>query len=226
MLEDKTNTWVKCSCYEKELAERRWRAFGVNPKDVKSINEYIPYDETTRKAKMKAESYLKNFDKICSDRENSFGLFGQPGAGKTHLIVAIGAALLNREPNPVTVVYMPYLEAIKELKANALDHEYYIRIVSKYQEAKLLIIDDLFKDKIKKGEVVGELTETDIKHIYPIINYRYINKLPTLISTECTPDMLLELDEALAGRILETCGDNMVIFSGPKYNFRMRKFKK
>jgi hypothetical protein len=38
--------------------------------------------------------------------------------------------------------------------------------------------------------------------------------------------MLLDLDEALAGRILESCGDSMVVFQGPQYNFRMKRFVK
>lgn len=118
---------------------------------------------------------------------------------------------------------MPYIEAMRELKSNVLDEEVYNKIMWRYQRAKLLIVDDLFKDKVKKGKLTGELSEPDMKHIYPIINHRYINRLPMLISSECTPNMLLDLDDALAGRILESCGDNIVIF-GDKHNYRMRKF--
>jgi DNA replication protein DnaC len=124
---------------------------------------------------------------------------------------------------------MPYIEATRELKTNTLDEEYYRKLYDRYTKAKILIIDDLFKDKIKKNaegkKYVVPLTEADMKHIYPILNYRYANKLPMIISSECTPFMLNELDEALAGRIIEACGSNITVFNNSKYNYRMRNFK-
>lgn len=231
-ISNEDGTYKRCECYGIEYAERLWNNFGVRPDEVKKINEYKSYDELTTNAKDKAIEYIHKFDDIRGTRENSIGLFGQAGAGKSHLIIAVGAALLNREKSPISVIYMPYLEVMRELKANTLDDEVYLRISSKYQRAQVLIIDDLFKDKVKNGQLIKfgnqyiGLTEADMKHIYPILNYRYINHLPTLVSTECTPKMLLDLDEALAGRILEVCGDNMVVFQGPQYNFRMRKFVK
>lgn len=123
---------------------------------------------------------------------------------------------------------MPYLEVMRELKANVNDDEYYLNLSSRYCKAKLLIIDDLFKDKMRNGQLIKGacITEADMKHIYPILNYRYFNHLPMAFSTECTPDILNYLDEALAGRILETCDENMTIFKGQQYNYRMRKFAK
>ena len=47
--------------------------------------------------------------------------------------------------------------------------------------------------------------------------------LSTVISTELLPEQLIELDEALAGRILEMCADNIVTFEGKKYNYRLRE---
>lgn len=221
------NGFKKCICVEREHLQRLWQHFGVNPRDVKKLSQYEPYDDLTRKIKEKAICYIKNFDEIKNTEKNSFGLFGQPGAGKTHIIIAIGANLLSNE-NHVSAVYMPYLEATRELKANANDDEYYLKLSSRYCNAKVLIIDDLFKDKVRNGQLIkgAELTAADIKHILPIINYRYFNHLPTIYSSECTPEILLNLDEATAGRILEPCENYMAIFKDKKYNYRMRKFIK
>lgn len=218
-----TGAYKRCSCFEKERIDRLWKRYGVDPAEIKKIKEYEAKDNIQKSAKEKAINYIKNFEKIKNERENAFGLFGQPGAGKTHIINAIGAALINQG---IEVIYMPYVEVLRELKANAMDDEYYTKLSSRYQRTKVLIIDDLFKDKFKNCKLVGSLTETDMKHIYPIINFRYSNKLPTLISTEATPETLANLDEALAGRIIETCGDNITVFEGSKYNYRMRKFVK
>jgi DNA replication protein DnaC len=221
-------TYSKCQCVDLDYLKRLWQGFGIKPSEVKKLNEYVPFDDVTKIAKSKAVEYIKNFDSVKSNRENSYGLFGQPGAGKSHIVIAVGAALLNRKDNPIPVVYMPYFESMRELKANTMDDEYYNSLLNRYSRAKLLIIDDLFKDKMRNGELIkgASITEADMKHIYPILNYRYANYLPTVFSTECTPLILNELDEALAGRILETCGDNMAIFQDKKYNYRMRKFMK
>ncbi|MCS4463373.1 ATP-binding protein [Clostridium botulinum] len=97
-------------------------------------------------ARDKAVKYIKNFENIKDTKENGFGLFGQPGAGKTHILLSIGAALITKG---IEVIYMPYVEVMRELKATAMDNEYYIKLSSSYMKAKVLIIDDLFKDKLK-----------------------------------------------------------------------------
>lgn len=223
-----TRSYKQCRCVKIKHLKSLWENFGVKTEEVTKISAYEPYDSVTKSAKEKAIQYVKKFDEIKDKRENSYGLFGQPGAGKSHIVIAMGAALLNRELNPVEVVYMPYLEATRELKANANNDEYYLQMSSRYCKTKLLIIDDLFKDKMRNGQLIKGacITEADMKHIYPILNYRYLNHLPIVFSTECTPDILDYLDQALAGRILETCDENITIFKGHQYNYRMKKFMK
>ena len=220
----KDTSWVqgdnglkRCKCFEIELIEKRWKRFGVNPSEVKLIKEYKIDTNIRTEARNNAINYIKEFDTIKNQSNSSLAFLGQPGAGKTHLALAIGRALLERKEH-IEVIYMPYLEAIRELKANVLNDEYYNKIQSNYITCKLLIIDDLFKDKVKKGKLIGELKETDIKHIYPIINQRYINHKPTIYNSECNANMLLDLDEALGGRIIESCKGNIIIFKCCKEN--------
>lgn len=211
--------YSRCECYEQDYIKRMWENFGVRQEDVKLLKDYIPYNEITKKAKQQAADYITNYDKL--EKGTNFVLMGQAGGGKTHIVLSIGKALLERK---VKVLYMPYLEVIRELKANAMDDEYYTKLSERYKRSELLIIDDLFKDKVKKGRLVAELTEADMRHIYPILNYRYSNKLPTLISTECTPNMLIDLDEALGGRILERCTKLYGIVFNNQCNYRLRQF--
>lgn len=220
---EKDGAYTRCSCYTEEYLSRLWENFGVKIKDIKLLRDYQPYNDLTQKAKDKAADYIRSFEDIKDTRENGFALLGQPGAGKTHIVLAIGKALLEKK---ISVVYMPYLEVIKELKALAMYQEDYEKLLSRYTRAKVLIIDDLFKDKVKKGRIAAELSETDMKHIYPILNYRYLNYLPTIISSECTPNILLELDEALGGRILETTGKRFSLTFKDDCNYRLKKFMK
>lgn len=211
--------YKRCTCFEEDYLKRLWENFGVKQEDVKLLKDYKPYNEITQKAKQQAAEYITKFSEL--EQGTNFVLMGQAGGGKTHIILAIGKALLDKR---VKVLYMPYLEAIRELKANVMDDEYYNKLMNRYKKTDVLIIDDLFKDKIKKGRLTAELTEADMRHIYPILNYRYSNKLPTLISTECTPQMLIELDEALGGRILERCGKTYGIVFNNQCNYRLRQF--
>lgn len=220
---EKDGAYTRCSCYTEEYLSRLWENFGVKIKDIKLLKEYEPYNDLTEKARNKAADYIRSFEDIKDTRENGFALLGQPGAGKTHIVLAIGKALLEKK---ISVVYMPYLEVIKELKALAMYQEDYEKLLSRYTRAKVLIIDDLFKDKVKNGRLSGELSEADTKHINPILNYRYLNYLPTIVSSECTPKMLLELDEALGGRILETAGPRFSLTFEKNCNYRLRKFMK
>lgn len=225
-------TWVpnkngdgvkRCNCFIQNRVKQLWEDFGVDLEKVEDINSYKPFDDKTEEAKEKAIDYIKNFETLRGGKKNWFGLFGQNGAGKTHLVVGLGAALIKEN---VQVVYMPFVEAVQDLKVNAIDSEYYKKMLWRFQKADVLIIDDLFKNKTKNGVLIGDITETDIKHFYPILNYRYNNKLPILFSTECTPGMLIKLDEAQCGRILEKCEDRTVVFKGAKYNYRMKSFIK
>lgn len=215
------NGLKRCECYKKDLTKRRWAHFGIDPSKVKKISQYADYSDITKRAKEVAIDYIRNYSTIKIKEENNLAFLGQPGAGKSHLAIGIGANLINKGIC-TNVVYMPYEEAMRELKANTMN-ESYMELTKRYTECELLIIDDLFKEKAKEGKLVAGLTESDMKHIYPIINQRYINSKPTIYNSECTPNMLMDLDEALAGRILEK--SNIVIFKyGLENNYRMRKF--
>lgn len=44
-----------------------------------------------------AVEYIENFEEIIKSDKNWFGLMGQPGAGKTHIVIAMGKALLDKK---------------------------------------------------------------------------------------------------------------------------------
>lgn len=219
-------TWVlneygsykRCDCYEVTKAKELWENYGVDPKEIKKINTYEGYNQDTKIAKKMAIDYVYNF----SLKDSTWLLLtGKHGGGKTHLSIGIGAALLDKG---IPVVYMPYIESMWELKANAMDNEYYLRIINRFKKSKVLIIDDLFKDKVANGKLIAGITDTDIKHFYPVLNYRILNNLQTIISTECTPEMLISLDEALAGRMIYSCKKNIVKFS-EECDYRLKEYE-
>ena len=216
------NTYKQCECVEMQNTKKLWEEFGIKPEEIKRLSEYEVYNQELKSVREKVVKYVESFKENREKRENSLGLFGQSGAGKTHIALAVARALIEKG---IAVTYMPYLETMRILKASALDVIEYDKLINRYSKCKVLIIDDLFKDKLKNGKLATDLTEADMKHIYPILNYRYINKLPMIISSECYPEQLMTLDEALGGRILESCSDFGIEFS-KNCNYRIRKFKK
>lgn len=137
-------------------------------------------------------------------------LCGNPGSGKTHLALAIANNFINKKK--LKVIYMPYRDIVTKIKQNMLDEEYYRKTLSKYQTADILLIDDLFK---------GKVNETDINITFEIVNYRYLNNLPMIISTEYTVDKLLDFDEAIGSRIYEITRDYLVEIEGKANNYRL-----
>lgn len=215
-----TNTYTDCICKSKNKINNLWENFGVKIDEIKLLKDYEEYNEETKNAKRKAVKYIKSFNE-----KNTFWfcLFGASGSGKTHICKAIGKALINKN---VPVVYISYIEAIRKLKSLALDESNYLKLITKYKKARVLIIDDLFKEKIRNGKIYGQINEADLKQIYIILNYRYQNNLATVISTECTPKLLFELDEALAGRILEKCGKQFGQIFTYESNYRIKSWNR
>jgi DNA replication protein DnaC len=111
--------------------------------------------------------------------------------------------------NNIKVVYMPYRDIVTKIKQNILDEDYYRKTIFKYQTCEVLLLDDLFK---------GKSSMTDINIIFEIINYRYLNYLPIIVSTEFSVEKLLSFDEGIASRIYEMCKEYIVEIPKEKNN--------
>lgn len=185
----------------------------------KNINPYnICYD------------YAKNIKKYI---ENGKGLFltGNVGTGKTHLVVAIidyiarmfkgrfkdvtyREGIINRVISGAVIYRITFTTAIdmlskikfsfnRKYKEDKTTEE----IIEKFKDCELLIIDDLGPEKAT--EWVQEI-------FYSIIDYRYRELKPTIITTNLTDIEIKEkLSERLISRIYEMCKG--VKFKGKDY---------
>ena len=132
---------------------------------------------------------------------------GQPGCGKTHLCTAIARKVLYERP----LYYMVWDGESKRLKSIVNEPDDYEREIGKIKNAKVLYIDDLFKPVPNEDGGKYMPTGGDVKLAFEIINHRYINKLPTIISSEWYIDELATIDEATASRIAERAGKYQVM---------------
>lgn len=203
---------TRCRCFAIRRTRGLLRYSGISEEFCKKTfaNFTTGGNGQLEKAKNKAMQYVAGFAQFENDRFNSILFAGQVGAGKTHLGMAICNELLNAQG--VGVIYMPYRDAVTKIKQTVMDRENYNAAIWQYCNARLLYIDDLLK---------GRLTEADLNILYELVNYRYMHNKPMVISTEKTPESLVDFDEAVGSRILEMCRGNIVIFRGQELNYRL-----
>ena len=202
---------VPCSCKELREAERILSKSGISKEFANKTFDNFDYSRNVQilNAYNMAREYVKNFEEIKDSRKNSIIFMGSVGGGKSHLSFAIANALMKEG---VGVIYMGYRESIMKIKQNVMNMDEYEKIMSRYKKCKVLLIDDLFK---------GNITLSDINIMFELINHRYFNKLPVIVSTELSIENLVNIDEALGSRLIEMSKDFLVGIRNKKLNYRI-----
>ena len=184
-----------CKCVEIRNSIMRMKRSGLKDiiKDY-TFDKFIATENWQKAIKDAAMEY-------ANEPEGWFFLGGQSGAGKTHLCTAICREFLLAGKR---VKYMLWRDDVVKIKGAVTDSEEYGKLIDQYKTIDVLYIDDLFKTGKDNFNQVQKPTGADINVAFEIINYRYNNpKLLTIISSELTEDELLDIDEAIGGRIYE-----------------------
>lgn len=201
----------RCKCFEVNKAKKLWDEAGIDMEQAKqTFTSFKEWNTSSTDAKGKAIEYYQNFKSTRTERSNSIAFVGQVGSGKTHLSIALAVNFLKKD---ISVVYMSYRDVITKLKQNMLDDEYYQKELNKFKDAEILLIDDLFK---------GKMTETDINIMFEIVNHRYLNHSPIIVSSEFSIERLLDFDEAIGSRILQMCKNYTIEIVGKDSNYRLK----
>ncbi|MCR5791358.1 MAG: ATP-binding protein [Lachnospiraceae bacterium] len=202
----------RCDCWAVRESRRMIQNSGISEEFRRM--RFSSFDtrnsEILTRAKKTAMKYVQSFPEQEHSRNNSILFCGQVGAGKTHLGISICNSLL---ATGVAITYMPYRNAVTKMKQNITDEQGYSRELERYSKARVLYIDDLLK---------GRVTESDTNILYELINHRYMNSLPLVISTELMTEQLLAFDEAIGSRIIEMCRGNIIQLLGKELNYRLR----
>lgn len=191
-----------CKCWKARSAIRRMKKSGLgNVISEKTFERYNATEPWQQALKAGAMAYAK-------DPSGWFFVGGQSGSGKSHLGAAICRHFLLAGK---AVVYMPWLDDTNQLKTWKKDKEggkEYTEAMRRYKEAEVLYVDDLFKTDMKDDARLP-VSGADIRMAYEIFNYRYNNPaLLTIVSSEYYAGQLMDIDEALGGRIIEMAGAN------------------
>ena len=143
---------------------------------------------------------------------------GQVGCGKTHICTAVCGRLLAAG---IPLRYMLWTEEARRIKACVTESESYAELLAPLKTAKLLYIDDLAKCR-RGAEYEPRLSDGDVRLAFELINYRYINRLPTIISSEWEISDLIDADQATFSRVYEMAkGYTLSIAPDPRKNYRI-----
>ena len=202
---------VTCKCMKARISLERIEISGL-----KTAIEELRFDNFITPEKWQ-ESMLNTAKAYVENGEKKWLFFGgNSGSGKTHLCTAVCGELLKRGK---VVRYMMWRDEGTRLKALVNESAEYTRMIGELKEIEVLYIDDFLK--VQRGQ---QPTPADINLAFEILNYRYANKLQTIISSEKTLDDILSLDDAVGGRIYELAkGFGMSIAYDKNKNFRLRK---
>ncbi len=175
----------ECECIPRRRARKHLKSCGIL--NMHTFAEFQADAPWQKEIKRKAEAF-------CESSGAWFFIGGQSGCGKTHICTAILNELCTRG---VGVRYFLWRDDSPRLKA-CINEPEYETIMREFKCAQVLYIDDLFKTRTGESPTSG-----DINLAFEIINARYVRALPTVISSERTLREILEVDEAIGGRIFE-----------------------
>ena len=158
--------------------------------------------------------------KYAKSPEGWFFIGGQSGAGKTHICTAICREFLL---NGRAVKYMLWRDDIAKLKSLSMEAEQRQEMIDQFKNVDVLYIDDLFKTGKAPDGGKQIPTSADINAAFEILNFRYNDpSLLTIISSECTVNDILDIDEAVGGRIFERAKSSFSIKGDKTKNYRLR----
>ncbi len=201
-----------CSCQVQKKLESRFKASKITPAfKSKTFKNYITQGRPPIISKMRdsALHYTQHLQKL--EENNWLVLLGRPGSGKTHLLMATANALI---PRGVQALYFPHKEGMGEIMQGISDRTINPKM-EQMKTVQLLLWDDFLKP-------LGERPKCfEIAVAFEVLNYRYLNLLPTVVSSELLPGDLLAVDEALASRIIERGKGHITIAQGDGLNYRL-----
>lgn len=163
-------------------------------------------------------------ERYCAEgAENGAWLFygGAVGCGKTHICTAVAGALM-REKH-MGLAYMTWPSESTRIKAIINDDEEYAEAVGRLKNVRVLYIDDFFKPVKDELGRPKPPTAADVRLAYEVLNHRYINRMPTIISSERYLSEIEDIDLAISSRITERSrGYSMTIGRDREKNYRLK----
>jgi len=201
---------VPCDCLPAALMKQRLRAANIPPRfQQKTIESFKGNDKKRKQLRTDAKVYVQGFP----PQESKKGLLfmGTTGCGKTHLAIGILKATIEKG---YTGYYCNVIDFFTRLRDTFRgDTEYdEMDMLDKISKVDMLVLDDLGAEKS---------TDWVRDRIYAIVNARYEQNLPVLVTTNKMD--LAELEDHVGKRIVSRlCEMCLIRDQFPDEDYRMK----
>lgn len=200
-----------CDCFKKALRMENYLSSGLGKALVRQKFENFEldlYPAEVRADMEKVFDYVRDYAEHFSKNSPSLLFIGGTGLGKTHLSSALAMKVLDAGYDVVYDTAQSVFSAFEKNRFNRDDKE-----TPRYTECELLIMDDL-------GSEMNSQAGTST--LYNILNARMNSELPTVISTNLSPNELrAKYDSRIISRLFGQFG--IMQFTGR--DIRMEKLK-
>lgn len=172
---------------------KRWRK--------RTLETFEERDNTAKAMKKLALEYVSNWEKNKAEGKGIY-MHGAVGIGKTHLICGIAQELIERYQTRVMYFSVPSLLTKVDPFLKSDESK---KLMNYLKTCELLILDDLDKTP---------LNDYTLRFLYLVVNHRYENDLPIIITSNRTIDEVVSdmqsermamAGEAVIDRIVEMC---------------------
>jgi len=141
----------------------------------------------------------------CADAPGTLVLWGPNGVGKTHLALAIGNSLLERRGAAnAPVLFISFDDALRQIRKTfqeGYEGQGEWHYIERWTTIPVLILDEVGQAGRDKPAGDGEFTR---RIGYDIIDGRYRNGLPIVLTTNKSPNELCEwITQSAVDRLME-----------------------
>ena len=162
------------------------------------------FDSFDRSRQPAAYDVAVGFD-LNPHRNKSLVFWGLNGVGKTHLALAIGNAILERRGTAnIPVLFVIFDEALDRIKStfeNGYEGHGEWHYIERWTTIPVLILDEVGQEGRDKPPGDGDFTR---RIGYRIIDGRYRNGLPIILTTNKSPNELCEwITQSAVDRLME-----------------------
>lgn len=185
---------VMCECQKREYEQQQqMRELEQKRLRLERLKKYSLMDEQFRECTFENfivddenEKYYKLALNYCRRwqemKQKNIGLllWGLPGTGKSYLAFCIANKLIEQLIPVIAISSIGFLNMLKQTYSN-YGQEGEAEIIAMFRNASLLVLDDL-----------GAENETGWakEKLYELIDFRYRDKKPLIVTTNLTPDQL------------------------------------
>lgn len=197
---------IQCTCRRRDRAQRHAADVGEFT-SIAAVRQWTfeTFDPDVN------ESVREAYERAFAFARDPYGwlvLYGEYGCGKTHLAAAIANYAQDElDMRPVFAVVPDLLDYLRATFAPSSETRYEARFEA-IRAADLLVLDDLGTENA---------TDWAKEKLYQIVNFRYMERLPTVFTTNVDPD---RIDPRVFSRMFDGALSDVKYIDAPDYRLR------